>query len=180
MAEEPSNDAPAETVYLVRRRRAFCYLRTDWSGSRRLPVERNVRLFRTSEEADAFCEGLNTGRIPSPPDANPFLCFCDGFDGDETCLPFSSDPEFGVTEDDFATFVRTLGLEPPELRELKQSESAPVVGRDWFAWWERLAPALSDELRGRLWQNLGEFWYYYEIAELELHAPPGDPLSARS
>ena len=175
MAEEPSNDTPAERVYLVRRRREFCYLRTDWSGSRRLPVERNVRLFRTPEEADAFTEGLNTGRIPSPPDANPFLCFCDGFDGDETCFPFSE----GV-EDAFVSFVQAQDLEPPELREIRPRGSDPVVGRDWFAWWERHAPALSDELRGRLWQNLGEFWYYYEVVELELRAPPGDPLSARS
>jgi hypothetical protein len=182
MADEPTfvpgevaEDTAVGSVYLVRRRRVFCYLRTDWSGSRALPVRQNVRIVRTREEADALCAGLCSGLIASPPDANPFLYVRKGFDGDESCWPFSPSPEYGTTEDDFAAFVQALGYELPGECEIETRRGDTVVGRDWASWWERYAPEMTDERRSELWQKFGGL-YYYDFVELTLCAPPGDPL----
>ena len=59
MSEHDSTPTQAVTVYLVRRRRENCYVRTDWSGSHRLPGERNVRIFHSYPQAYAFAEELD-------------------------------------------------------------------------------------------------------------------------
>ena len=170
MVDELTGDTRVGEVYLVRRYRPFCYLRTDWSGSKPLPGRREVRVFSTREEADAFCEDLCYGRIPSPPDANPFLYTLTGFDGSESCIPF-----YGVTQDEVAEFVQTLGFEPPE--RMQPQDADEPAAYEWGAWWERHAPTMTDEQRSLIWQKSGGL-PFYEVVKLELHAPPGDPLHA--
>jgi hypothetical protein len=147
-------------AFLVRWRRDFCYQRTDWSGSERLPGRREMKLFTTAAEAEAYCDGLQQGRIAAPPEANPFLHLADG-------APLDSLTE--MPEAVFLDLIRDLGVEPPAVTEIKPRYGKPVQGRDWCNWWRENAARLDDAQRCRIWRALDNLWFY-EVVEIELDA----------
>jgi hypothetical protein len=176
VTDEKSTPADTCKVYLVRRRRENCYLRTDWSGSRRLPGKRNVRIFHTYDEACTFAEELNSGKLPSPADANPFLSYCEGFDGRIGGYGHISEE----AEPDLIALIRSFGFEPPSKHEIEPRHDPSFVERDWYAWWEEHASKLTAEQRASIWQKLNEDHWFYEVVELALHVPPDDPLYSSS
>jgi hypothetical protein len=171
---ELAEDCDTRPMFLVRRRRDFCTLRTDWSNHRRLPGDRNVGLFRTRDEADRIARAMSVGELPARPTDNPFLYYADGFDGGEECQTL-----IDVPEDDFVAFVCGLGLPAPELHPMfvpdEYGEREPPVGRyAWAEWYDRLAPTLTDQQRMTIWQRFGGL-YFFEVIEVQLFFPPGEP-----
>lgn len=152
------------TAYLLRWRREYCYQRTDWSRSERLPGRRLMKLFTDRAEAEAYLDGLREGRIAPPPEANPFLSLGDGG-------PLDSLTE--MPEPVFLDLIRDLGLEPPAETEIVPRYGKPFLGRDWSAWWHATAPTTDDAERCRIWQAL-DFVSFFEVVEVE-HDPTTIP-----
>jgi hypothetical protein len=164
--------AEGKVIYLVRWRRELCYLRKTWAGAERVPGRRIVRAFADRAAAQRHVDDLHQGRAPSPPEANPFLSFDEGYDGHD-----AGDLE-GLTEMPepvFLDLIRDLGLEPPPEKELKTRRSGTVAARDWAGWWRESAAKLGEAGRGRVWRAL-DWLSFYEVVE----APFPEPEEARA
>lgn len=147
-------------AYLVRWQRDFCYRRTDWKGSERLPGQRLMKLFLDESEAYDYLDRLQQGRIASPPEANPFLSLGEGGDLDSL---------MDMPEPVFLDLLRDLGLEPPVEQEIKPRHGKPFVGRDWYGWYRETAPTMDEIQRCRIWQTF-DFLSFYEVVEIEVDA----------
>lgn len=87
----------------------------------------------------------------------------------------------------FRDFVADAGIEPPTLvpvstthpngepllpHERRVLERAPAPAgtfRDWDAWWDAVAPALSAEQRGRVWEGLDRV-RFFQVQERPVRA----------
>jgi hypothetical protein len=97
---------------------------------------------------------------------NPFRC--GGTWGERSHMP----------EPVFRDFIADAGIEPPTLvpvptthpdgrpvtpperRKLEREAPPPGTFRDWTAWWDAVAPALSAEQRGRVWEGLDRVRFF--------------------
>ncbi|MBN9117671.1 MAG: hypothetical protein J0I06_00620 [Planctomycetes bacterium] len=129
----------------------------------RLPGETRVAAFadRPAAEADRADRESAARKV-----VNPFRCGSNW--GERSHLP----------EPVFRDFIRDVGIEPPVLVPLSETdekgnhlsryarmalrEQAPPAGtfRDWGAWWDATAPALSAEQVARVWEGLDRVQFF--------------------
>jgi hypothetical protein len=148
----------------------FVVARTNWrvvgeSGAFvRLPGETRVAAFANAShaEADRATREAEARRL-----VNPFRCGV--LWSERSHLP----------EPVFRDFIKDTGVEPPVLvplprvdekglpigpydrRQLEQERPVPPGAfRDWAAWWDATAPALSAEQVARVWEGLDRIRFF--------------------
>jgi hypothetical protein len=171
---QPSDGSPAK-LYIVRWRQEP-YEKTCWNHA---AVPRLLHAFADLDEAQHYCEDLESGRRPPPAGLNPFLAMDNPKQALEHLEMWGSTYDRSWQVTDLTSFDEPILLDwvldswltPPEPQTMpsRKPGQPPYVYRDWFAWWEANVGQMTDVQRARIRQAL-DMVSFFEVVETELEA----------